>query len=1015
MRKQGLERIRSVVALSVLTLSALLLTAPVRADEIDLNGAWQLDFDCLGSPRGSNFFTITENVGTGALDAGAASCSDEYGTGSQVREVASCGTVPPSASTPGQVTGAQLRIPATGTVRFRTTYVDPFTAFTCNSPPALHSESNQFIQGTIAADRSISGNLTLSNIQYLDAAENPCFTFPFSSFDCSMLMRRTDLPPTCTIDGIRSAYEECDDGDLVEGDGCDSTCLPTGCGSGVPTGAEECDDGDDENGDGCDVNCKTSRCGNGALDPDTEVEQCDDGNLTNGDGCDSTCQYERTDLNGLWRLDYECGSIDSFQYVDIDENLANGAMALTTTDCGEVTVDGTSHVLASCNTIPPSASISGQNNGNGVAIPASGTVRVNSVLATPAPYSPSICSGANVTRSEVTQAFSGAIGADLSITGTVNITNFAVFGASGPACFSQPGGFCSLLMRRADLPAGCVVDGIRSVDEECDDGNAIDGDGCDSTCRPTGCGSGVPTGTEECDDGDFENGDGCDANCTTSRCGNDELDPNPAVEECDDGNLADFDGCSASCELEQLDLRGSWQVTAECIGSTATTSLTIAQADVGTGDLEVTQSCDGATVWDGEIREWGSCSVTPTPIEGKTTGSSVRIPDVGSYVNDVTFANPWTFTSCNPDLLARIVTPVRFEGAVVAGNGAGVATRVTGTQRLLGADFYDTADELCTSLPTNLITCSFVMLRNGVTVGSDVTVEPLEDTTVTFETVTSPGAVTVTALTEVGGEIPANFQVADAPIFYDVEATSVFEGVITVCIPYPDANGDGFVDGTTPPIAESGLRLLHRESGVFVDRTAAGSPDPVANVICAETTSLSPFVIAADRGATGEPLTGKKLLLKRASDDAKSRLVLLSKDTAIDLGAGNASADDPVTNGAALRIVGEGGAFDVVHPLPASGWSYVGPQGANKGYKYKSDVGPIRKLIVKSGGGALLKIVGKGSGLVPSLSSDPGPITAALTLGTKSSCTSFGGDTTFVPTKSFQAKNAPAPASCGAP
>jgi cysteine-rich repeat protein len=54
---------------------------------------------------------------------------------------------------------------------------------------------------------------------------------------------------------------------------------------------------------------------------------------------------------------------------------------------------------------------------------------------------------------------------------------------------------------------------VLASDEECDDANAVDGDGCDSNCRVTGCGNGVVTDAEQCDDGNVEAGDGCDASC----------------------------------------------------------------------------------------------------------------------------------------------------------------------------------------------------------------------------------------------------------------------------------------------------------------------------------------------------------------------------------------------------------------------------------------------------------------------------------------------------------------------
>ena len=54
--------------------------------------------------------------------------------------------------------------------------------------------------------------------------------------------------------------------------------------------------------------------------------------------------------------------------------------------------------------------------------------------------------------------------------------------------------------------------------EECDDGNDINGDGCDSHCRLTGCGNGLAVGDELCDDGNDLDGDGCDNTCEPTLC-----------------------------------------------------------------------------------------------------------------------------------------------------------------------------------------------------------------------------------------------------------------------------------------------------------------------------------------------------------------------------------------------------------------------------------------------------------------------------------------------------------------
>jgi cysteine-rich repeat protein len=104
------------------------------------------------------------------------------------------------------------------------------------------------------------------------------------------------ITPTISIcgNGILESGETCDDGNLINGDGCESNCTITPiisiCGNGILESGETCDDGNLVNGDGCESNCAitptTSICGNGILE---SGETCDDGNLVNGDGCESNC------------------------------------------------------------------------------------------------------------------------------------------------------------------------------------------------------------------------------------------------------------------------------------------------------------------------------------------------------------------------------------------------------------------------------------------------------------------------------------------------------------------------------------------------------------------------------------------------------------------------------------------------------------------------------------------------------------------------------------------------------
>lgn len=68
-------------------------------------------------------------------------------------------------------------------------------------------------------------------------------------------------------------------------------------------------------------------------------------------------------------------------------------------------------------------------------------------------------------------------------------------------------------------PEGRCGDGRRGIGEKCDDGNVVDGDGCDSDCSLTGCGNGIVTSGEECDDGNDVAGDGCTPGCVAEPCG----------------------------------------------------------------------------------------------------------------------------------------------------------------------------------------------------------------------------------------------------------------------------------------------------------------------------------------------------------------------------------------------------------------------------------------------------------------------------------------------------------------
>jgi len=149
-------------------------------------------------------------------------------------------------------------------------------------------------------------------------------------------------------------------------------------------------------------------------------------------------------------------------------------------------------------------------------------------------------------------------------------------GDGGP-CTLEDGAPCVVL---ADAGPHCG-DGLVNVDgEQCDDGNAIPGDGCSGictqesqfwTCPPEGgpcvttvvCGDGARVAVEACDDGNAVGGDGCSELCVVEpgyfcptagspcerlqNCGDGRL---QAGEVCDDGNTTSGDGCDINCREE---------------------------------------------------------------------------------------------------------------------------------------------------------------------------------------------------------------------------------------------------------------------------------------------------------------------------------------------------------------------------------------------------------------------------------------------------------------------------------
>jgi cysteine-rich repeat protein len=244
----------------------------------------------------------------------------------------------------------------------------------------------------------------------------------------------------------------------------------------------------------------------------------------------------------------------------------------------------------------------------------------------------------------------------------------------------------------ASLPDACRTtcvlprcgDNIQDSDEECDDGNAINSDGCSSDCKvepgltlPV-CGDGKKTGDEECDDGNLKNGDGCNNRCkaeapepqfqpqaTTQtdpkHCGNGIVEKNLG-EQCEP-SLHDPSlpfSCTNQCRLssplcgnkhldpgEECD---AGRANSDAPDGACRTNCSLRRCGDGIPDFDHREECD-----DGNTDNTDLCSNTCTKnlavVLPSATQSSVQNPESIRPVASVVAAESSTTSSSGPATL----------------------------------------------------------------------------------------------------------------------------------------------------------------------------------------------------------------------------------------------------------------------------------------------------------------------------------------------------------------------------
>ncbi|MCU0691586.1 MAG: DUF4215 domain-containing protein [Polyangiaceae bacterium] len=503
--------------------------------------------------------------------------------------------------------------------------------------------------------------------------------------------------------GVRDASEACDDGNLNNGDGCNAQCLlefGRTCTADVACASEYCDPGNDtcacdqhadcSDGQLCNTTsepntCVEPGCGNGVLEAG---EGCDDGNITASDGCNASCLLElgeACDEHGDCATGL-CDLAGNICACSDNADCPSGQLCNTTaapnacvepgcgngvTETAEGCDDGNTSSGDGCNTL--CLLELGQSCTGGPACDSGRCDPTGNVCSCNQDTDCATGQVCKTTTSPTSCVASGCGNGVIEAGEGCDDDNTTAGDGCSPGCLREIDQPCAL----ADQ---CATDFCDPADSTCacdDDADCSSGSECNTRlspheCVPKGCGNGAISGTEACDDGNLINGDGCNAQCLVEvggGCTGDQIcasgscdttgqvcvclqdtdctggqlcytevdshacvDPgcgNSIVESgegCDDGNTDAGDGCSAKCLLEIGQACVSGGVCAssycdpthsrcacdgneDCAGGEACNTRpdpnVCVPAGCGNGVKEATEGCD-----DGNVAAGDGCSAT---------------------------------------------------------------------------------------------------------------------------------------------------------------------------------------------------------------------------------------------------------------------------------------------------------------------------------------------------------------------------------------------------------------------
>jgi hypothetical protein len=260
-----------------------------------------------------------------------------------------------------------------------------------------------------------------------------------------------------------------------------------------------------------------------------------------------------------------------------------------------------------------------------------------------------------------------------------------------------------------------------------------------------------------------------------------------------------------------------------------------------------------------------------------------------SLINTVTSASGWlhdqVLATLPPGSTVRYTSDGMEENTEIHFND-GYQSRIPGCPIGAAVQTKDMRSSVNAFVDQETVVGSNVTLTTEASFFNPITQQPVPVTVdVTFSEVTQAGRTMVLVQSNhknaIGG-FTLDAEGFQASVL-EITTTARYTGTIEICTHYPDADSDGFVDGTTLP--ETEMKFLHGEFGTFVDRTSSRDVD--ANIVCSIVDSLSPFMATVPRPCAAAPREdcpsdglgwAKIALLRDPTDPAKNKLKFQIED-----------------------------------------------------------------------------------------------------------------------------------------